>query len=614
MQPRKKSCEFVYHPTIYLLWFADRVIDPEGKSMIVSEKERTMEKLWLKNYEKGVPEVIDPDVYSSLVELAQESFHHYAQQPCYTNLGAELTFQQTDNLSTAFAGFLQKSCKLAPGERVVIMLPNVLQYPVVMFGILKAKMTVVNVNPLYTARELKQILQDSGAKCVVVLANFAHVLAQALPDTQVEKVVVTELGDLLGCMKGTLVNFVVKHIKKLVPKWQISSAVPFKETIAKKYKLAFVAPKIVGSDIAYLQYTGGTTGGLKGAMLSHRNMVANVLQASAWVQSLFKQKCEGGIITALPLYHIFSLTANCLTFLRAGVANILITNPRDIPSFVKELKRQPFCFMTGVNTLFNALLHNEEFRKLDFSGFKFTLGGGMAVQKPVAMRWHEVTGIPLLEAYGLTETSPAVTINPLYLNEYNGSIGLPVSSTEVKVINDSGEELAMGERGELCIRGPQVMQGYWNQPEKTAEVLDSEGWLRTGDIARIDNDGFVYIVDRKKDMILVSGFNVYPNEVEEVIAGIPGIREVAVIGIPAAEQGEVVKAFIVRSDPTITAEAVIAHCHKELTGYKVPKEIEFRKELPKTNVGKVMRRALREEETERQARLAKETFKTQTQR
>ncbi len=559
-----------------------------------------MEKLWLKSYEPGMPEFINPDQYASLVDLATECFAKFKDKTCYTNMGASLSYHQIDEKSQAFAGFLQQTCRLAKGERVAIMMPNVMQYPVALFGTLRAGLTVVNVNPLYTPRELRRVLQDSGAKCIVVLANFAHVLEQALEGSQIQHVVVTELGDLLGCVKGTLVNMVVKHVKKMVPAWNIPHAYRFKEIINDKHQKAFQPAMITGEDIAFLQYTGGTTGGVKGAILTHRNMVSNVLQAYTWIEkSILQQKIEGGIITALPLYHIFSLTANCLVFLRVGIPNILITNPRDIPGFIKELNRQPFAIMTGVNTLFNALLHNDDFAKVDFSKFIFTLGGGMAVQRAVAERWKQVTGVALIEAYGLTETCPAVTINPMNLHEYNGSIGLPLPSTNIKIVDDENKEVFLGKTGELCVLGPQVMRGYWNQPDKTAEVLDNDGWLHTGDIATIDEQGFVRLVDRKKDIIIVSGFNVYPNEVEDVVAAIKGVKEVAVIGVKNEEHGEIVKAFIVKSDPALTAEQVIKECRKDLTGYKVPREIEFRTELPKTNVGKVLRRALREEEEQK---------------
>jgi long-chain acyl-CoA synthetase len=563
--------------------------------MIITKREVSVDKIWLKNYEEGVPETINPDEYTSLVHLAHESFEKYANKPCYSNMGESLSYAEIEKLSTAFAYFLQKTCRLMPGDRVAIILPNILQYPVALFGTHKAGCVVVNVNPLYTPRELKLILNDSGAKCVVILANFAHVLQEVLHETIVQHIIVTEIGDLLGGLKGLLVNLVVKYVKKMVPDWNIPDAHFFKNIIHAD-ATGFNEVEVKGEDIAFLQYTGGTTGGLKAAMLTHRNMVANVLQASAWVSQFLHKELHGGIITALPLYHIFSLTANCLVFLRAGLSNILITNPRDIAGFVKELKRQPFCVMTGVNTLFNALLHNDEFCHLDFSNFKFTLGGGMAVQRAVAQRWKEVTGTPLIEAYGLTETCPAVTINPMSLKEYNGTIGLPIPSTDVKICDEEGNELPCGESGELCVQGPQVMKGYWNKPEKTKEVLSDDGWLRTGDIAKIDHEGFVSIVDRKKDIIIVSGFNVYPNEVEDVIAEMKGVREVAVIGVKSEAHGEIVKAFIVRKDPALTPEDIIKHCHTELTGYKVPKEIEFRTELPKTNVGKVLRRALREEE------------------
>lgn len=554
-----------------------------------------MEKIWLKSYDAEVPESIDPDAYSSLNALIEECFQKYREQPCCYNMGARLTYQQIDELSQAFAGFLQKECKLETQDRVAIMLPNLLQYPVVMFGILKAKMIVVNVNPLYTQRELHEILKDAGAKCVIVLEQFAHVLEKARIGTQVEKVVIARVGDLLGKVQGALVNFVIKYIKKMIPAWHMTDVYSFKETLKAQYKLSFIPQEVTGSDIAYLQYTGGTTGGIKGAMLTHRNMVANVQQACVWIAPFFKEKMEGGIITALPLYHIFSLLANCLTFFKMGIPNIFITNPRDIYGFVKELERQPFSIITGVNTLFNALLHNEVFKALDFSKFKFTLGGGMAVQKVVADQWKAVTGVPLLEAYGLTETSPAVTINPLYLKEFNGSIGLPLPSTEVKVCDEKGQEVALGETGELLVKGPQVMQGYWNQPEMTNQVLSKDGWLKTGDVVRMDEMGFLYLVERKKDIIIVSGFNVYPNEIEAVIVSLKGVKEVAVVGLQSVEHGEVVKAFVVRSDPTLSEAAIIAHCAQQLTGYKVPKVIEFRVELPKTNVGKVLRKALREE-------------------
>lgn len=552
-----------------------------------------MEKIWLKNYEQGVDAEIKPDTIPSLMHYMEECFGQHKGKPCYSNMGVSLTYDQIDAASKAFAGYLQHSCKLQKGDRVAIMMPNLLQYPIAMFGILRAGMTVVNVNPLYTVRELTHQLKDSGAKAIVVLANMAQTVEKSLPQTDLKQVIVTEIGDLFPGLKGKIVNLVVKYVKKMVPKWHIPGYIPFKSTVNPALAAHYQRPALTGEDIAYLQYTGGTTGVSKGAILTHRNMISNVMQATSWLSPLKKQNISGGIVTPLPLYHIFSLTANCLTFLKVGIPNILITNPRDIPGFVKELQRQPFSILTGVNTLFNALLHNEEFKKLDFSQFKFTLGGGISVQRAVAKRWKEVTGVPLVEAYGLTEACPAVTINPIGLQDFNGSIGLPIPSTEIKIVDDEDNEVPLGEAGELCVRGPQVMRGYWNRPEQTAEVIKN-GWLHTGDVARVDENGFVFIVDRKKDMIIVSGFNVYPNEVEDVIAAIPGVKEVAVIGVDAGVQGEKVKAFVVKSDPALTPEKIIEGCRKDLTSYKVPKEIEFRDELPKTNVGKVLRRALRE--------------------
>lgn len=554
-----------------------------------------MEKIWLKNYEEGVSKEINPDTIPSLMHYIEECFVEHKNKICYSNMGVDLTFDQVDHQSKCFAGFLQNHCQLKKGDRVAIMMPNLLQYPVAMIGILRAGMVVVNVNPLYTARELTHQLKDSGASAIVVLANFAKTVEHSLAKTDLKHVIVTEIGDLFSPVKGTIVNFVVKHIKKMVPAWHIPNAISFKKTVKADYETHYKRPELTGEDIAYLQYTGGTTGLSKGAILTHRNMISNVLQATAWITPLRKEKLVGGIVTALPLYHIFSLTANCLTFLKMGIPNILITNPRDIPGFVKELKRQPFSVLTGVNTLFNALLRNEEFNKLDFTNFRFTLGGGMSVQKAVAEKWKKVTGVPLVEAYGLTEASPAVTINPIGLKDFNGSIGLPVPSTDIMIFDEERKEVPIGTPGELCVRGPQVMRGYWNNQEKTDEVI-IDGWLHTGDVATIDEEGFVRIVDRKKDIIIISGFNVYPNEVEDVIAAIPGVTEVAVVGISSGVQGEKVKAFVVKDKTSsLTEEQIIKECRENLTNYKIPKEIEFRNELPKTNVGKVLRRALRED-------------------
>lgn len=554
-----------------------------------------MEKIWLKSYDPGVPYTINPDQYASMVEMAEESFECYLTNTCYSNLGVKLSYQDSDRLSRCFAGFLQAHCGMKKGDRLAIMLPNVLQYPVAMFGALRAGIIVVNLNPFYTPRELKAILQDSGATGIVILENFAHTLAEVIGETQVKTVIVSELGDLFGFTKRHLVNFVVKHVKKMIPKWHIPGYIRFRKGLSNYYYNEFHKVAIDSGDIAYIQYTGGTTGEAKGAMLTHRNMVSNLLQISVWMDSFFKRKFAGGVINALPLYHIFSLTANCLVFLRVGFSNILITNPRDVVAFIKELKRQPFSVILGVNTLFNLLLSSKDFLTVDFSNLKFCLGGGMAVHKTVADRWKEVTGVALVEGYGLTETSPVVTVNPLTMRTFNGSIGLPVPSTDVKICDEEGKEVPLGERGELWVKGPQVMKGYWNKPEKTKQVLDEEGWLRTGDIVTMDEKGFIRLVDRKKDVIIVSGFNVYPTEVEEVIAAIEGVYEVAVIGLPSREQGQMVKAYIVRNNPDLTAEEIIRECHKNLTNYKIPREIEFRESLPKTNVGKILRRALREE-------------------
>jgi long-chain acyl-CoA synthetase len=552
-----------------------------------------MDKIWLQSYQEGVPAEIDLSEFQSLGEMFEKSAAQYRDRVAYINMGAELTYGELDKLSRDFAAYLQSVLKLPQGARVAIMMPNVLQYPVCMFGALRAGYTVVNCNPLYTPRELEHQLKDSGAEAIVILENFAHTLEHVIGKTPVKHIVMARLGDMLGFPKSAIVNFVVKHVKKMVPAWSLPRAVNFGMALGKGARADFKPVKVTQDDIAFLQYTGGTTGVSKGAMLTHRNILANVAQAHAWIKPVIR---EGGelIVTALPLYHIFALTANCFTFIKIGASNLLITNPRDIPAFVAELAKYPFTVLTGVNTLFNALLHNAAFAELDFSIFKLTLGGGMAVQKAVADKWKAVTGHPLIEAYGLTETSPAATMNPLNITAFNGAIGVPISSTEVAIRDDSGFDVALGERGELCIRGPQVMKGYYNRPEETANVFMADGFLRTGDVAVMDEKGFVRIVDRKKDMILVSGFNVYPNEVEDVVAMHPGVLEVAAIGVPDEKSGEAVKIFVVRKDPSLTAEALIAHCRDSLTGYKVPGKVEFRDELPKTNVGKILRRELRD--------------------
>jgi len=555
----------------------------------------SIDRPWLANYPAGVSAQIDTGRYASVVAVIEEAFEQFRQRPAFESFGKQLSYGQVDELSRQFAAYLTGELKLGKGDRVAIMMPNVLQYPVVLFGALRAGLVVVNTNPMYTARELKHQLEDSGAKAIVVLDNFAATLQQALEGTAVEHIVTTGLGDMLGFPKGAVINFALKHIKKMVPPFSLPHAVRFADALARGR--AHAVPEVVmgPDDLAFLQYTGGTTGVAKGAMLTHGNMVANMLQASAWIGTELVTPGEEVIITALPLYHIFSLTANGLVFMRLGGLNWLIANPRDMPGFVKELKKARPTAITGVNTLFNGLLNTPGFDALDFSRLHLTLGGGMAVQRSVAERWKAVTGCTLAEAYGLTETSPAVCINPLDLAAYNGSIGLPIPSTDVAIWSEDGLPLPVGEVGELMVRGPQVMKGYWNRPTETANVLGADGWLHTGDIARMDANGYVYIVDRKKDMILVSGFNVYPNEVEDAVMQHPGVLEVAAVGVPDEHSGEVVKLFVVRKDASLTTDALKAFCRENLTGYKRPKLIEFRDSLPKSNVGKILRRQLRDE-------------------
>jgi long-chain acyl-CoA synthetase len=551
-----------------------------------------MEKIWLKTYPQGIPAEISIADVPSLVAIFEKACATYGDKVAYISMGKEMSYRQLDDQSKAFAGWLQ-SLGLKKGDRVALMMPNLLQYPVALFGTLRAGCVVVNCNPLYTPRELEHQLKDSGAQAIVIVENFAHTLEQVIARTSVRHVVVTPMGEMLGTLKGALVNFVVRKIKKLVPAWKIDGAMNFSSTLSAGRTNGFTAVTLGHDDIAFLQYTGGTTGVSKGAMLTHGNICANVMQAHAWIKSKVREGREF-VVTALPLYHIFALTANCLTFMMVGARNLLIANPRDIPNFVKEWSKYPVSVVTGVNTLFNALLNNAEFAKLDFSTMNVTLGGGMAVQAPVAERWLKVTGNPLIQAYGLTETSPAATINPLDMKTFNGSIGLPISSTEVAIRDDDGRELPTSQVGEVCIRGPQVMTGYWQRPEETAAVLGPDGFLRTGDMGYMDDKGFVYIVDRKKDMILVSGFNVYPNEVEEAVAMHAGVVEVAAVGVADEHSGEAVKIFVVRKDDGVTEQVLIEHCRTYLTGYKVPKHVEFRSELPKTNVGKILRRALKE--------------------
>ncbi|HJT99061.1 MAG TPA: long-chain-fatty-acid--CoA ligase [Rhodanobacteraceae bacterium] len=547
---------------------------------------------WLASYPKGIPAEIEPDRYRSVAALLEECCERFRHRPAFVNMGRTLAYDDLDRQSAALASYLVNDLQLAKGDRVAVMLPNVLQYPVAIMAVLRAGLTLVNTNPLYTARELRHQLVDSGALAIIVLENFAHTLAEVLGETTCRHVIVTALGDMLGFPKSALTNFVVRKVKKLVPPWSLPTAVRFADAMRRGARGRTPKPDIGGEDIAFLQYTGGTTGIAKGAMLTHRNMVANMLQALAWISPNMKEG-EEVVVTALPLYHIFALTANFLVFARVGGFNHLITNPRDMPGFVKAIAKIRFTALTGVNTLFAGLLNTPGFDKVDFSRLHLTLGGGMAVQRAVADRWKKATGCTLAEAYGLTETCPAVCINPLDIPEYNGSIGLPIPSTEISIQDDDGRALAIGEVGELCVRGPQVMKGYWNRPDETAKVLSPDGWLRTGDIARIDERGFVYIVDRKKDMILVSGFNVYPNEIEDVVAQQPGVLEVAAVGVPDEKSGEAVKLVVVKKDPNLTADDIRAHCRANLTGYKQPKYIEFRDSLPKTNVGKILRRELR---------------------
>ncbi|WP_449466653.1 long-chain fatty acid--CoA ligase [Stenotrophomonas humi] len=556
------------------------------------------ERPWLQSYPAGVPAEIDVNEFRSVSAVFDTSVAKFRDRPAYSNFGKVLTYGEADVLVTQFAAYLLGELQLKKGDRVAVMMPNCLQYPIAIFGILRAGLTVVNVNPLYTARELKHQLVDADVSVLVVVDNFGETVQQVIADTPVKQVITTGLGDMLGFPKGPIVNFVLKYVKKMVPDYRLPNATRFKETLSIGKRHTLPSVEIDHDDIAFLQYTGGTTGVAKGAMLTHRNLIANMQQASAWIGASGVKAGEEVIITALPLYHIFALTANGLVFMKFGGLNYLITNPRDMKGFVKELKNNRFTAITGVNTLFNGLLNTEGFDQVDFSNLKVSLGGGMAVQRAVAEKWKKVTGVTLVEAYGLTETSPAACINPLDLKEYNGAIGLPIPSTDACVKTDDGQMVPMGEVGELCIRGPQVMKGYWHRQDETDKVLDADGWLHTGDMARMDENGFFYIVDRKKDMILVSGFNVYPNEIEDVIAMMPGVLEVAAVGAPSEKSGEVVKVVIVKKDPNLTEEQVKEFARANLTGYKHPRIVEFRKELPKTNVGKILRRELRDAKPE----------------
>lgn len=549
-----------------------------------------MEKPWLKSYPPGVPAEIPTPEFRSLREMMDFAFREYADRPAYSNMGTSMSYRELDQYSMQFACYLQNTLGLTRGERVAIMLPNVLQYPIALCGIFRAGLVVVNVNPLYTARELEHQLKDSGARCIIILENFATTLEEVIDNTNVEHVVTTGVGDLLDWPGNLITNFVLRHVRKVVPKWSLDGDITFRHALRQGKDKVLQPVELGFADIAFLQYTGGTTGLSKGAMLSHRNMVHNVFQTCAWTGGTFDDVDRIVAITALPLYHIFSLKSNCLLMMWLGGENVLITNPRDVPGFVKTLKKQQFTYFTGVNTMFAALLNEPGFSEVDFGQLRLTIGGGMAVQEAISKQWEKVTGQAIVQAYGLTETSPAATINPLNNLEFNGSIGMPIPSTEVRICDDDGKDT---ELGEICVRGPQVMEGYWQNAEETAKVMLPGGWFRTGDIGRMDENGFVYIEDRKKDMILVSGFNVYPNEIEGVVVEMDGVLEAAAIGIPDEKSGEVVKLFVVRSDPSVTEADIISWCGENLTRYKVPKEIEFREDLPKTNVGKILRRELR---------------------
>jgi len=552
-----------------------------------------MEKIWLKSYPKGVPADINPDAYRSIPDLIDANIQKYHDRPAYICMGKTITYGEVDRLSTNLGAWLQ-SRGLAKGARVAVMMPNVLQYPAAVFGILRAGYTVVNVNPLYTPRELEHQIKDSGAEAIFILENFATTLEHVLGRVPVKHIVVASLGDLLG-VKGLIVNFVVRNVKKLVPAFNLPGAVRFNAAVSEGSGLQLKKPELKSDDLAFLQYTGGTTGVSKGAMLTHRNVIANMEQVSAWYAPTRNENEPTVMVAPLPLYHIYALTCNCLFMLRDGGCNLLIPNPRDIPAFIKELKSNRFTAISGLNTLYNALLNHPEFKDIDFSNLRMTSAGGMAMQKVVADRWRGVTKVPVLEGYGLTETSPVATANPIDITDFNGTIGLPVPSTSITIRDDEENILPVGQVVEICIAGPQVMKVYWQRPEDTAKVMIKDGAFKTGDIGVMNEKGFVTIVDRKKDMILVSGFNVYPNELEQVVAGMPGVLEVAAIGVPDEHSGEVPKLFIVKKDPSLTEAAVMAFCKEQLTGYKRPKYIEFRAELPKTNVGKILRRALRDE-------------------
>ncbi|MGJ3235491.1 AMP-binding protein [Marivirga sp.] len=549
---------------------------------------------WYNHYPKGVPREINPDQYKNLPELFEEIFQKHGGNEAYENMGKVLTYAEVDELSNNFAAYLQNEAGMKKGDRIAIQMPNCLQYPIAMIGALKAGLVVVGTNPLYTAREMAHQFKDSGAKAIVIVANFASNLEKILDETEIKTIIHTQLGDMLGGLKGGIVNFVVKNIKKMVPSYNLPTAVKFKDALKKGKNHTFKKPEIEPSDLAFLQYTGGTTGLSKGAQLSHRNLVAHTMQTKEWFKPLFTDGLQEQMITALPLYHIFALAVNGILMFSIGAKSILITNPRDMPAFIKELKKHPFTLMTGVNTLFNGLLNQPNIKEVDFSHLKGSIGGGMAVQRAVAEKWKELTGGPLVEGYGLSETSPVLSVNPLDGTERIGTIGIPTPSTDMKIMDEEGKELAIGEPGEICGKGPQVMSGYWNKPELNDTTFFNGEWFRTGDVGVQDEDGFFRIVDRIKDMINVSGFNVYPNEIEDVIAGMEKVLEVAVIGVPDEKSTEVVKAFVVKKDESLTEQEVIDYCKENLTAYKCPKSVSFEKELPKSNVGKIIRRHLRE--------------------
>ncbi|MDH2997383.1 long-chain-fatty-acid--CoA ligase [Pasteurellaceae bacterium LFhippo2] len=557
-----------------------------------------MEKIWLNNYPEGSPQTLDVEKYESLVEMFETAVRNHPDIPAYINMGQILTYRKLEERSRSFAAYLQNELRLEKGDRIALMMPNLLQYPIALFGALRAGLVVVNVNPLYTPRELEHQLNDSGAKAIVVVSNFASTLEQVVFNTSVKHVILTRMGDQLSFGKRTLVNFVVKYVKKLVPKYKLPHAVSFREALSIGKQRQYVKPTINKNDVAFLQYTGGTTGVAKGAVLTHRSVVANVIQARWVAQPLVTSSGERIAVIALPLYHIFALTANCLLFIELGITALLITNPRDIPGFIKELKKYRVMAITGVNTLFNALLNNSSLKEVDFSRLKLSIGGGAAIQSSVAERWEAITGNHIIEGYGMTECSPLISATRSDSTAFSGSIGVPVPNTDIRIVDDNGNDVPMGERGELWVKGPQVMNGYWNRSEDTSEVL-KDGWMATGDIVVFGEDLNLRIVDRKKDMIIVSGFNVYPNEIEEVVAQHPKVNEVVVVGIPSEVSGESIKVFVTKKDESLTREELRTHCRKHLTGYKIPRDIEFRDELPKSNIGKILRRVMRDEEIAR---------------